>query len=146
MSDLGGFGKGRRVRSLGPPGRSVHRNTVDLSADLFYIGNMNLSVENQGPVQFFSRRVREKLGSHLSKIMLFGSRARGDYREGSDFDFLVVLDQRTPDLEDMISEIEVEFLDRYDTLSPCVAYDLPEWERAKYFPLGLNIQKEGILL
>ena len=33
----------------------------------------------------------EKLGVSVEKIILFGSRARGDYREDSDYDILVVV-------------------------------------------------------
>ena len=34
----------------------------------------------------------EKAGYKVDGIILFGSRARGDYKEGSDYDFLVVID------------------------------------------------------
>ena len=33
----------------------------------------------------------EKLGIRVEKIILFGSRARGDYREDSDYDILVII-------------------------------------------------------
>lgn len=46
------------------------------------------------------RRIRERFNPR--KILLFGSRARGDAREDSDFDLLVVMDDpgdwRTPGL------------------------------------------------
>jgi predicted nucleotidyltransferase len=35
----------------------------------------------------------EKAGFNLVKIILFGSRVRGDYTEESDWDFLVILDR-----------------------------------------------------
>lgn len=35
----------------------------------------------------------EKAGCKLDRIILFGSRARGDYEEGSDYDFLVVINK-----------------------------------------------------
>lgn len=35
----------------------------------------------------------EKAGYEVGKIILFGSRARGDYKEGSDWDFFVVIDK-----------------------------------------------------
>ena len=35
----------------------------------------------------------EKAGYEVERIILFGSRARGDYKEGSDWDFLVVIDK-----------------------------------------------------
>ena len=35
----------------------------------------------------------EKAGYKVDSIILFGSRARGDYKEGSDWDFFVVTDK-----------------------------------------------------
>ena len=35
----------------------------------------------------------EKAGYRVDSIILFGSRARGDYKEGSDWDFFVVIDK-----------------------------------------------------
>jgi len=36
----------------------------------------------------------EEVGVRVWKVFLFGSRARGDYREGSDWDILVVVEER----------------------------------------------------
>ncbi len=36
----------------------------------------------------------EKAGYKLDRIILFGSRARGDYKESSDYDFFVVIDDK----------------------------------------------------
>ncbi len=35
----------------------------------------------------------EKAGYRIDRIILFGSRARGDYKEGSDYDFLVAINK-----------------------------------------------------
>ncbi|HLE86032.1 MAG TPA: nucleotidyltransferase domain-containing protein [Candidatus Brocadiaceae bacterium] len=37
--------------------------------------------------QEFANNVRKKLGNHVKEIILFGSHARGDFTEGSDYDF-----------------------------------------------------------
>ncbi|MBI2359031.1 MAG: nucleotidyltransferase domain-containing protein, partial [Deltaproteobacteria bacterium] len=42
-------------------------------------------------IQRFKERVTEALGDRLDKIILFGSRSRGDADEDSDFDFLVLV-------------------------------------------------------
>jgi predicted nucleotidyltransferase len=39
--------------------------------------------------------MREIYGNALDKIVLYGSRARGDYKEDSDFDFLVVVNDES---------------------------------------------------
>ena len=38
--------------------------------------------------------VAERFGVSVARIISFGSRARGDYREDSDWDILVVIDRR----------------------------------------------------
>lgn len=96
--------------------------------------------------QEFANSVRKKLGKHVKEIILFGSRARGDFTEGSDYDFLIVLDQRRKAYEKILLEIGVDFLNKYNILIGDIIYDEKEWELRKKFPLGLNIMKEGIEL
>ena len=97
-------------------------------------------------VQFFSNRLKEKLASHLSQIMLFGSHARGDAHPGSDYDFLVVLQNKQKQYIDIIRQTEVEFLNRFDTLSSSLVYDAAEWEMRKGLPISINISREGVVL
>jgi len=94
--------------------------------------------------RYFASRLRERLAHHIRHIILFGSRARGDAREGSDYDFVVILDENTPEFERAVLDTEVEFLNRFDTLSSSLVYDTPEWEARKKFPIGLNVAREGI--
>ncbi|NUO09416.1 MAG: nucleotidyltransferase domain-containing protein [Candidatus Brocadia sp.] len=96
--------------------------------------------------QEFANNVRKKLGNHVKEIILFGSRARGDFAEGSDYDLLIVLDERKKAYEKVLLEIGVDFLNRYNVLIGDIIYDEKEWELRKPFPLGLNIMKEGIEL
>ncbi|MBI4334180.1 MAG: nucleotidyltransferase domain-containing protein [Chloroflexi bacterium] len=55
--------------------------------------------------------IKEELGKkgvNVLKVVLFGSRARGDYRGDSDWDFLVVVDKSVDRNEkwDIIAEIQ----------------------------------------
>ena len=95
---------------------------------------------------FFSQRIREKIGPHIRQLVLFGSRARGNAHEGSDYDFLVVLDKVEPVIKDTVLDIEVEFMNTYEELSSCMIYDEEGWEKNKKFPIGINILREGIAL
>ncbi len=38
----------------------------------------------------------EKVGYQVDRIILFGSRARGDYKEDSDYDLFIILKQNIP--------------------------------------------------
>jgi len=90
--------------------------------------------------------VRKKLGNHVKEIILFGSHARGDFTEGSDYDFLIVVDKRRKTDENILLDIGVEFLDKYEALIAEILCDEKEWEKKKRFPIGLNILKEGVWL
>jgi predicted nucleotidyltransferase len=94
----------------------------------------------------FARLARERLGDRVRAITLFGSRARGDAREHSDYDVVVVVDRRTPDVRAILNDISVEILDRRGALVACLLRDELEWSVARGYPLGMNVAREGIAL
>jgi predicted nucleotidyltransferase len=96
--------------------------------------------------QQFAQLVRQKLQHHLKKMILFGSQARGDFTAHSDYDVLVIVDQRDKQIQDSVLDASVEIMDRYYALVGSIVCDEEEWERKKYFPIGLNILEEGIEL
>ena len=86
------------------------------------------------------------MGDHLKKTVLFGSQARGESHEGSDFDILLIVDHRTEEIREMALDAGVEMMNRYEKLFASVIYDEEEWEKAKAFPFAWNIKREGISL
>lgn len=105
---------------------------------------MNKNVNEK--IIFFSGAVKERLRGSIREIILFGSRARGDAHEGSDYDFAVIVAERNKHTVEMIREIEVEFINRFDELSSSLIYSEKEWQRRKTLPIGINIEREGIRL
>ena len=97
-------------------------------------------------VQEFASEIRHRLGSQVKKMFLYGSRARGDAREDSDYDMLVVLDKRTPEIRSTILEIERSLMDRYGVLVASILRSEEEWQNVQKFPLAYNIAREGIVL
>ena len=82
-----------------------------------------------------------------AEIILYGSRARDDYHEGSDWDFLVLLDgnvdyARSDRVRHQLHEIE------WDTgeILCAIVRSRDEWANPKYqaMPLFQNIKLEGI--
>lgn len=94
----------------------------------------------------FTSGLRARLGEHIRTIVLFGSRARGDARDDSDYDVLVVVDHRSPDIRATILELEADLLDRYDALVATVLRTEAEWRCAQGLPLARNIANEGVTL
>ncbi len=105
---------------------------------------MNITIDEK--VNFYSRRLREKLGENIKQIILFGSRARGDFHEGSDYDFIIIVAHRGKKVRETITDVAVEFLNRYDELSANIVFDENEWQRQHGFPLGINVEREGVYL
>jgi predicted nucleotidyltransferase len=94
----------------------------------------------------FAKIIKKRLKNHLKKIVLFGSYARGEFREDSDYDILVIVDKKEKLIQDIILDACVEIMDNYYELIGCIVCDEKEWEIKQRFPIGLNILKEGIKL
>ena len=84
-----------------------------------------------------------------AEVVLFGSRARGQANQYSDFDLLVLVD-RPADIsikEKLVSEIYPLELETEKMVS-LVVYNKQQWNSPPYktMPLHLNIDKEGIVI
>jgi predicted nucleotidyltransferase len=79
-------------------------------------------------------------------LLLFGSRARGEAREDSDYDMLVVVDHRTPELRALILEVACQLMEQHGALMATVLRSEAEWQQAQGFPLARNIAREGVPL
>ena len=94
-------------------------------------------------IQEFAACLRQRLGPHLDQVILFGSRARGEAQDGSDYDMLVVVDLRTSDIRSIILDIECQLMERYGALVATVLRSKEEWQKTQGFPLARNIAREG---
>ncbi len=84
-----------------------------------------------------------------SEIYLYGSRARGDSKQTSDWDLLFLLNTKVVSFE-----IETSIMDSFydleletgEVFSPLI-YSLSDWNKKHLFtPIFENVQKEGIRL
>ena len=86
-------------------------------------------------------------GGRLSKVVLFGSRARRDHALDSDYDMLVVLKgeinrpAERKALHELIFPIDYE----HDTVVFCLAMEEERYGRENS-PLLMNVRKEGVPL
>lgn len=95
----------------------------------------------------FKCLLEKKLSVH--KVILFGSRARGDAIEESDVDIIVILDEEVSDVQrDYISDCSWEIgFHNHLVLSP-VVFTLQEWEHGpeRISLLGLSVRAEGVAI
>jgi uncharacterized protein len=90
-----------------------------------------------------------KASSPDAIVILFGSQARGDYNENSDFDVLILLDKEKVTREDEKNVKYPLYEIEYETgkiISPLIL-SMKDWEKKhKITPFYSNIKREGILL
>jgi len=77
------------------------------------------------------KELKEKLGDNIVSIRLFGSKARGDFREGSDIDIFILVKKKTLKVRDVITEIEVNYDIDYNLPISTVLYSLFEYKKNK---------------
>lgn len=105
-----------------------------------------MSPETDPVITAFAEEVKRRLGSHLRELWLFGSRARGDARSTSDYDMLVVVDRKTPEIRARILDIEAEIIDRHEALVATLLRSEDEWKRTRHYPLARNIERDRVAL
>jgi uncharacterized protein len=82
-------------------------------------------------------------------LILYGSRARGDAREDSDYDLLVLVDREADmDLEKAIVDRLVPLEVRTGKVLTVVVYSRAQWDSALYqaMPFHKNVTREGVAL
>ena len=81
-----------------------------------------------------------------NEVVLFGSRARGTEHEESDWDFLILLDQKEVTKEEKEQLIDLLYdleLNTGEVIS-AIIHTKEEWEDRAVTPLYSIIEKEGI--
>jgi len=79
-----------------------------------------------------------------AEVILFGSRARGDFHEFSDWDFLILLAKKvTPELRDAIWEKMYDLELQTDSVISTLIHNKKDWEDRKVTLLYQIIEEEG---
>ncbi len=95
-----------------------------------------------------TKTLRERFPERIQGVYVFGSKARGDHGEWSDFDILVVVKDRDPSIEEAIISIFVDEEIRSGVIFTPLIKDLTAFESEKRFktPFYENLTREGISL
>ncbi len=98
----------------------------------------------------FTQQVQKVLGKSLKKVILYGSYARGDYRENSDIDIMVLTtltDEEIRQIKTTIYDVAFDFQMEYGVDISVVIKNEAHfnyWLGA--LPFYDNVQKEGVVL
>jgi len=96
----------------------------------------------------FKRRLPSELGNHLRRIIVFGSRSRGDAAEESDLDVIALVDEKSIDIERRLEDIVYQVMWDYD-FKPIISlkvFSESQFNNAlsKGSSFYRHIEKEGI--
>lgn len=90
--------------------------------------------------------IKRTLGDRLVKMVLFGSRARGDYDEESDIDVAIIIEglsrEEKHNILDKVAEVELEYLLPLSVL--IFSEDDFEKLKSRERRIALDIEREGI--
>ena len=95
--------------------------------------------------------IRETAGKVLpfgAKVVLFGSQARGDAREDSDWDILILLDKdgiNNMDFDDVAYPL-VELGWKIGVMINPILYTYRDWQKRNFTLFYKNVEQEGIVL
>ena len=102
-----------------------------------------LKSEERKILKRFKAEVEKILGNRLDRVVLFGSRSRGDADSESDFDLLVIVRNLEKTDRQRVFDIAADLSLDYGTVLAVLVLPAKDFTEDRYFYLYENIQKEG---
>lgn len=110
----------------------------------------NLPDNIQNVLNEFVTRINDVLKGKVNKIILYGSYARGDYRENSDLDIMVLTDLSEEEIVDVRTELWDIASDIGLENNIMISIMLKNVEDYNYWldtlPFYINVKNEGVVL
>ena len=109
---------------------------------------MELTIKNV--LEKYTEELISIYGEHLKSVILYGSYARGDNKEGSDIDIMILLDISDIEIKEYrkkLSYITFDYNMDYDVDIKPIAKSKEHFEKwVEAYPFYANVKKEGVEL
>ncbi len=96
----------------------------------------------------FKKRLPSDVESHLKRLIIFGSRAKGEATEDSDLDVIILVDERTSDIERKLEDVVYQVMWNHD-FKPIIS--LKVFSESQFsdalnrgFSFFRHVEKEGV--
>jgi len=102
--------------------------------------------DKERALQLFVKSLKEKYGDKVEKVVLFGSVARGEDKEDSDVDVLIITNYDSFKMQKLVSEIVVDILLKTGIYVSAKVLTLEEFNflREINSPFYKSVMEEGI--
>lgn len=104
----------------------------------------NLSANEKLVIDEFSSRLRKKLPGKVQRVILYGSRARGDAEADSDYDFLALLEPCCSEDERLVDEVSWAVSQKHNVVVVAFTVRASEFTEDRFFYFYENVSKEGV--
>ena len=108
----------------------------------------HLTREEKAALDEIKQRVQSIVGQRLRGVLLFGSKARGDFDPESDLDIAILVDGLDQEMKrriiDIVADVEVKFLVVVSSL--VLSWDDFQSLRERERRIALDIENEGVPL
>jgi predicted nucleotidyltransferase len=99
----------------------------------------------------FIKELEMVLGQNLSKVILYGSYARGDQRENSDIDLMILTsldnDDEIRSIEKVLYDVSFEYeMEHLINISVIVDNEKHFYDWVNDLPFYRNVEQEGVVL
>lgn len=101
-------------------------------------------------LQQYVNEIRKIYGVHLKQVILYGSYARGDFREDSDVDIMILLDMSDMETKayfEQLMDMTFDFNMEYDMdIKPIAKSEVHFRRWVVNYPFYANVNREGVML
>ncbi|MCX6383174.1 MAG: nucleotidyltransferase domain-containing protein [Actinobacteria bacterium] len=112
-----------------------------------YLGHLNLKENEKKALLELKKELFKNF--LVAEIILYGSKARGDFDEESDMDILIILKNKVDDnIREKVFSMSFKIEIKYDVIFGILVEPEDFWSSplAEAMPIHCNINREGVLV